>query len=152
EVFDDGSFIKESTGNFLVLVGHTAGQSSHRPLVKVFAVSGSDVTDQTDKAVPPMPGEGAATLAHNKKDIFAKISLLSIGQAEMLFNSKQVEPLPIEDESVRHDLSWKDGRYTMSTNYNSGPLFALYAVAKCLKEHDNLSNYATTISAKAKKT
>jgi hypothetical protein len=152
EVYDDGTLIKESSGNYLVLLGHTGGQSSHKPTVKVFSISTGDLIDVSDKAVPPLVGEGTVAFDHNKKDLYARISLLSVGQAESLFNSKQLERMPIDDETVHYFLAWNNGHYGLTTNRGNGPLSALYCVAKCLKEPGTIANYATTINAKAKKT
>ena len=134
DVFDDGTSVSDAAGKFLVLIGHTANQSSHRPTVKVFAVSPTEIADQTDKLVPKIPGEGAVRFSHNKQDIVANLSLLSVGQAENVFSLKQQEPLPLEDETVRYALAWQNGHYSLQPNSGRGQLAALYCLAKCLKD------------------
>lgn len=149
EVFDDSTVINEPGGSFLVLVGHTAGQSSHRPIVKVLTVMPNDLIDQTSKLVPFVAGDGNAAFTRNKQDISTNLSLASIGQAEGLFDAQQ--PVPIEDEIIHYNLQWDAGHYWLHTTRGASPLFSLYCVAKCLKSPSQSGIYATTFSTDARK-
>lgn len=151
DVFDDSTTINDPSGKYLVLLGHTAGQTSHRPNVKVFAMAGNELTDQTEKLVPRLPGEGTVTLERNKQDIAANLSLLSIGQSENLFGMKQPDPLAVEDETVRYNLIWQSGHYWLQPNPGKGQLFAIFGLARCVKDPSYLNRYQTLIGVKAKK-
>jgi SH3-like domain-containing protein len=151
EVFDDGTTINDAAGKLLVLLGHTAAQTAHRPSVKALSFSGNQITDQTDKLVPKIPGEGTVSLGRNKQDIVAKLSLMSIGQAEGVFNAKQQEPALVEDETVPYSLQWQSGHYALQANCGKAQLSALYCLAKCLKDPANLNRYQTLLDPKAKK-
>jgi len=151
EVFDNGTTITDGTKNYLVLLGHTASPTSHQPRIKIFLISSDEITDQTDKLLPVLNGEGTVNFGRNKQDILAPLSLLSIGQAQGLFSAKQREPAPIEDETLNYTFKWQGGRYWLQANRGYGQLFALYGLARCLKDPSCSVNYPTLIAANAKK-
>lgn len=151
DVYDDGTTVNDVAGKFLVLIGHTAAQSSHHPNVKVFALSPTEITDQTDKLAPKLPGEGTIGLNRNKQDIVANLSLFSVGQAENVFSASQNQPVAVEDETVPYSLQWQSGHYVLRPNCGKGQLAALYCLAKCLKDPSFLNRYQTLLGGKAKK-
>lgn len=151
EVVDDNAIVEEPSGKFLVLLGHTAGQTSHRPKVKVYAIVADDLTDQTDGVVPPLPGNGDIAFARNRKDLFANLSLLSIGQSEGIFATEQKQPFSVEDEPVRYFLDWQNGHYFLQASRGNSKLFALSCLIKCLKDPSSIDRYQYQISTKAKK-
>jgi uncharacterized protein YgiM (DUF1202 family) len=130
DVFDNGTVISDPAGPALILVGHTAGTSGHRPQIKVFAMPAGELKDESERAVPKIEGDGKAALAPNNKDIVANISLISVAQLENLFDEKTVSSLPVPDETLRYTLVWKDGKYTLRTEQGSGALATLCRVAK----------------------
>jgi uncharacterized protein YgiM (DUF1202 family) len=131
-VFDDARVINESAGPMLVLLGHTDGQPPHKPQVKVYALLPDGISDETDKLLPPLVGDGSVRFAANGRDIVLDLSLLSLGQSEHLFKQENQS----EDGTVHQDLEWKDARYTSRYEYGNGPFAALYAVARCLRYPD----------------
>lgn len=132
EVFDDARIINESAGPMLVVLGHTGGQPPHRPQVKVYGLLPDDITDETDKLLPAIRGEGAARFAKNGRDIMLDLSLLSLGQSEKLFARVSQH----EDGTAHQHLEWKDAHYVSRYDYGTSPFTALYAVARCMRYPD----------------
>jgi hypothetical protein len=149
EVFDSAQILNDHARNSLVLIGHSGGQSAHRPQVKVFALLPDDVQDETAKALPPIVGEGVAVFAPNHKDIVADLSLFSIGVSQKLFKQNQPSIGRGEEERVKQTLTWKDGAYTSTTSTGRGALGALYAVAKCMQSPDDSGRFANSLSSKS---
>ncbi|HEY9871472.1 MAG TPA: hypothetical protein V6D08_20110, partial [Candidatus Obscuribacterales bacterium] len=137
EVFDDARIINESAGPMLVMLGHSAGQPPHRPQVKVYALMPDDISDETDKLLPAIRGEGSARFAANGRDIVLDLSLVSLGQSERLFST-----VGQADDSTAHQyLEWKDAHYLSRYDYGRGPFTALYAVARCMRYPDLLPSH-----------
>lgn len=132
EVFDDARLITESASPMLVVIGHAGGPPPHHPQVKVYGLLPDNITDETEKLLPPIRGEGAAKFARNGQDIILDISLLSLGQAEQLFAAGTQS----EDSTVHQILEWKEAHYTSRYEYGSSPFTALYAVARCMRYPD----------------
>lgn len=132
EVFDDARLINESAGPMLVAIGHSGGQPPHHPQVKVFALLPDDITDETEKLLPPIRGEGIARFAKNGKDIVLDLSLMSLAQLEQLF----APGVQSEDGTAHQNLDWKEAHYTSRYEYGSSPFTALYAVARCMRYPD----------------
>jgi len=132
EVFDDARLINESAGPMLVAIGHSAGDPPHRPQVRVFALLPDSLSDETDKLLPPIRGEGTAKFARNGRDIVLNVSLLSLGQLEQLF----APGAQAEDGVARQYLEWKDAHYSSRYEYAQSPFTALYAVARCMRYPD----------------
>ena len=66
EVFDSGKIITDSSAPVLVMLGHTAGQGVHKPLIRAYALLPDDTVDQTSKTVPELKADGMAAFAKNK--------------------------------------------------------------------------------------
>ena len=138
EVFDDARILNESAGPMLVLLAHTAGQPPHRPQIRVYGLMPDDISDETDKLLPAIRGEGTAKFAANGRDVVLDLSLASLGQSERLFAN-----VSDADDSVAHQhLGWKDAHYLSRYDYGTGPFTALYAVARCLRYPDLLPSHA----------
>lgn len=137
EVFDDARIINESAGPMLVMVGHSAGQPPHRPQIKVYALMPDDISDETDKLLPVIRGEGSARFAANGRDIVLDLSLVSLGQSERLFSTVG----QTDDSTAHQHLEWKDAHYFSRYDYGSGPFTALYAVARCMRYPDLLPSH-----------
>ena len=147
-VFDDAAIINDHSAPVLVLVGHIINQTSHQPRVKVFSLlAGDNLVDESATIVPAFYGNGNATFAPNRKDINFTLSLLTVGQAEHLFDLQQ---LPINNETVNYTLKWQIGRYALQTERSNGQLFPLYCLAKCLKDQNYLSHCQKMIGLDAK--
>ncbi len=138
EVFDDARILNESAGPMLVLLAHTAGQPPHRPQIRVYALMPDNISDETDKLLPPaIRGEGTAKFAENDRDIVLDLSLASLGQSEGLFSD-----VSQADDSIAHQhLGWKDAHYLSRYDYGTGPFTALYAVARCMRYPDLLPSH-----------
>ncbi|HEY9730501.1 MAG TPA: SH3 domain-containing protein [Drouetiella sp.] len=149
EVFDSAQLLNDHARNSLVLIGHSGGQSAHRPQIKVFALLPDDVQDETATALPPLVGEGVAVFAPNHKDIVADLSLFSIGVSQKLFKQNQPSIGRGEEERVKQTLTWKDGAYTSTISNGKGALGALYAVAKCMQSPEETSRFANSLSSKS---
>lgn len=149
EVFDAAQLIQDQARLSLVLVGHSSGQGAHHPQVKVFALLPDDIQDESVKAVPTILGEGTAIFAPNKKDIAADLSLYSIGAAQHIFKPQTAITGRGEEETVRTNLIWKDGRYTLQQTPGRGALAALYAVSHCLQKPEEIDQYSRFLSSKA---
>ncbi len=144
EVFDDARLINESAGPMLVVLGHSGGQPPHHPQVRAYALLPDAITDETEKLLPPIQGEGSARFVRNGRDIVLDISLLSLGQSEHLF-----APVPQrEDGTVHQVLEWKEAHYTSRYEYGSSPFTALYAVARCLRYPDLTSTHRQFLGSK----
>jgi uncharacterized protein YgiM (DUF1202 family) len=139
EVFDNAQIITEGAP-VLVLLSHTSGQGPHHPLVRVLGLLPDDVVDQTDKSVPPLKGEGAVAFAKNNKDIQADISLYSIGVADKLFK-QLTQTLPVADETLHNTLAWNGGRYVLQPQSGKSQMAALYAVAHCMRNPENIKDF-----------
>jgi hypothetical protein len=137
EVFDDARIINESAGPMLVMLGHSAGQPPHRPQVKVYALMPDDISDETDKLLPAIRGEGAARFAANGRDIVLDLSLVSLGQSERLFSTVG----QADDSTAHQHLEWKDAHYLSRYDYGRGPFTALYAVARSMRYPDLLPSH-----------
>lgn len=143
EVFDDARLINESAGPMLVLLGHSGGQPPHRPHVKIYGLLPDGISDETEKLLPMIKGEGTARFAANGRDIVLDLSLLSLAQTEKLFaRSNQTE-----DGTIRQSLDWKDAHYVSRYEYGNSPFVALYAVARCLRYPDLTSAHAQYLGA-----
>ncbi len=143
EVLDDARLINESAGPMLVLLGHSGGQPPHRPHVKIYALLPDGISDETEKLLPMIKGEGTARFAANGRDIVLDLSLLSLAQTEKLFaRSNQTE-----DGTIRQSLDWKDAHYVSRYEYGNSPFVALYAVARCLRYPDLTRAHAQYLGA-----
>jgi hypothetical protein len=151
EVFDSGTSISDPSGSVMVLVGHTGGQTAHKPQVKVYAMLPGDLKDETDRAVPKIDGEGTANLANNKRDVIAAISVLSGAQVENLFNMQSGSTFPLPDENLQVNLTWKDGRYTLRAQSGTGQLSTLCKVARWARKKLGVPGYDKLLSDDSKK-
>ncbi|HEY9676380.1 MAG TPA: SH3 domain-containing protein [Drouetiella sp.] len=149
EVFDSAQILNDHARNNLVLVGHSAGQSAHKPEVKVFALLPDDLVDETGKAIPSIVGEGTAAFAPNHKDIIVDLNLFSVGVAQGLFKPQQISIGRGEEERVKQYLTWSDGRYTSKQNAGKGAFGALYTVARCMQNPADIDKYSDSLSSKA---
>lgn len=142
EVFDGARVISDTSGTVLVLLGHSAGQGARHPQVKVYALLPDSIADRTHKAVAPIKGEGVAQFLPNNRDILADISLYSVGSADGVFKGNGMPS--VEDETVHTILEWKDGTYKLKRQAASGtgPLSALYAVARSLQSPSEAGRYS----------
>jgi hypothetical protein len=155
EVFDGAKIVGEQAAPVLVLLGHTGGQTAHRPLIKVFSLMPDDVEDQSMKSVPDIKAEGTVAFAKNDHDVNIEYSLFSQGVNEHVFsqNTKLTNVLP--DETVRGTLKFVNGHYEPQMNGLGGsPLSILYAAAKTLSgtsspQYDKvLGKFAPTLAVK----
>lgn len=143
EVFDDARILNESAGPMLVLLAHTAGQPPHRPQIRVYALMPDDISDETEKLLPAIRGEGSAKFAANGRDVVLDLSLASLGQSERLFSD-----VSQADDSIAHQhLGWKDAHYLSRYDYGTGPFTALYAVARCMRYPDLLPSHTRFIGS-----
>ena len=149
DVFDSAQIVKDQTGSSLVLIGHSGGQGSHHPQIKVYALLPDDIRDETSNAVPPLIGDGAATFAPNRKDIIADFSLYSIAVAEHIFKPLAANAGKSEEETMRDNLVWRDGKYTLTRSLGKGILSTEYAVASCLQKPALVSEYESFLSSKS---
>lgn len=129
EVFDGAQIIVDKGAPNLVLIGHTGGQGSHKPRIKVLSLLPDDAADRTGTAAPEIKGEGTAAFATNQRDITVDQSLYSLGASAGLFKFVSEPAGKVDDETVRAVMSWKDGHYTLNQEPGKGPLAALYAVS-----------------------
>jgi hypothetical protein len=132
EVYEDSRLISDSAGPILVLLGHSGGQLPHTSQIKVFAVLPADVSDESEKSVPRIVGEGSAHFVGTSHDIVADLSLVSIGKIERVLNDVS----PRDDSTVRQYLTWADNKYAGHRSLGDGPLSALYTVAYCMQNGD----------------
>jgi len=167
DVYDRNSFLpqrnkptndkKANEGQLLVLLGHSAGIHGHHPRVKVLLLSSTlqsdNVVDLTDTAVPKIYGEGIAKFSPNQKDIELSMSLLNRGQELQLFSPIQTKAsLPIENESLYEQLLWQNNNYSLRSQPGTSKLYALYAVASALQNHNKLWRFRPYLSIGAKRT
>ncbi len=145
EVFDAAKIIDDNAAPVLVLVGHTAGQGAHRPLIRAFALLPDDTVDQTAKSVPDVKTEGVAAFAKNGKDINVDYSLFSLAGAEKIFDPSSKLPAGLPDESIHGNWRWGDGHYEASRSIGNGQLSALYAVAKSIYSPADASHFANIL-------
>ncbi|MDR3615702.1 MAG: SH3 domain-containing protein [Candidatus Obscuribacterales bacterium] len=132
EVFDTARVITDSSAPVLVILGHTAGQGVHKPLVRAYALLPDDTVDQTAKTIPEVKADGVAAFAKNNKDINLDYSFYSLGAGEKLFDAGSPLPQGLADDSVHGTMRWQNGKYEAQPNTNRSQLSALYAVAKCI--------------------
>jgi SH3-like domain-containing protein len=131
EVFDSAQIIADGAAPVLVILGHTGGQSAHKPLIKVMALLPDDVVDQTTKSVPDLKYDGSASFTRNGRDINLVLSTMSLGVSKHLFAATATKPAGLPDETVKSTLKWQNGHYDQSVDQlGSGQLSILYAVAK----------------------
>lgn len=107
EVFDDARMLSDQAGPVLVLLGHSAGQMPHRPLIRTYALLPEDLVDDTDKMVPLIKGDGQARFARGTDDILAEISLASAADTEKITFVPAIKP----EQVLRQRLIWKDARF-----------------------------------------
>jgi hypothetical protein len=132
EVFESAKIIAQNAAPTLVLLGHTAGQSAHKPLIKVFSLLPDDADDQSAKLVPQIRADGTAAFAKDGPDINLEYSLLSRGQNEHVFAQAATLPAGLPDENIRSSMVWTNGKYELKPSLGAGQLSILYAVAKVL--------------------
>jgi hypothetical protein len=130
DVFGSSTIINDPAGPVLVLVGHSTGQTEHRPQVKVYAMPAGELKDESDSTVPKFAGDGEGILANNKTDVIAKISLLSLARQDNLFDAKSLSTSQFPDEILRYSLMWRNGKYTLITQSGNGQLASLCKVAR----------------------
>jgi hypothetical protein len=165
DVYDSNSFLphsdktpnskNENEGQLLVLLGHSAGIHGHRPRVKVFLISSTmqsdNIVDLTDTVLPKTYGEGNAKFSPNQKDIELSISTFSRGQELNVFSPEQLKSsLPVEDELLYEQLIWQNNSYTLRRQTPTSKMYALYALANALKNHDRSSSLQRYLSVNAK--
>ncbi len=101
------------------------------------------MVDLTDSVVPKYYGEGSAKFSPNQKDIELSISLFSRGQELNLFSPQQLKAsLPVENESLYEQLIWQNNAYTLRSQPGTSKLYALYAAAHSLKDHNKLTHFS----------
>ncbi len=167
DVYDTNSFLpqsnktadgkKASEGQLLVLLGHTANIHGHQPRVKVLLLSSTlqsdNIIDLTDTAVPKLYGEGNAKFAPNQKDIELSTSLFSRGQELQLFSPQEIKSsLPVDNELLYEQLFWQNNCYTIHSQPGTSKLFALYAAASTLKNHNKIPRFHSYLSNTARQT
>lgn len=133
EVCDGAQVIRDTTGPVIIAIGHSAGQGARRPQIKVYSLLPDDITDQSDKSVPNIKGEGSAIFAKNNKDVDLDISLYSLGVAENVFQNVSNVASTADDETLKTTLVWNHGKFTGVIPSGRSQLAALYAVARSLK-------------------
>jgi hypothetical protein len=141
EVFDSANTVGESAAPVLVIIGHTAGQTAHKPLIRAFAVLPDDVVDRTAKSIPDIKTDGVASFAKNNRDINLDYSVYSLGTSEKLFSAASKLPDGLPDELIHGTLQWANEHYEPAPASGKGQLSALYAVAKCLFVPSQISHY-----------
>jgi hypothetical protein len=141
EVFDTAKVITDSSAPVLVILGHTAGQGVHKPLVRAYALLPDDTVDQTAKTIPEVKADGVAAFAKNNKDINLDYSFYSLGAGEKLFDAGSPLPQGLADDSVHGTMRWQNGKYEAQPNTNRSQLSALYAVAKCIADPAQAGRY-----------
>ncbi len=166
DVYDSNSFLpqsnkagstkKENEGQLLVLLGHSTDIHGHHPKVKVLLLSSTlqsdNIVDLTDTVVPKIDGEGSAKFSPNQKDIELSIALHSRGEEQNLFSATQLKSsLPIANESIYEQLIWQDNAYTLRSQAGNSKMYALYAAASALKNHNKLASFHN-LSASARRT
>jgi uncharacterized protein YgiM (DUF1202 family) len=132
EVYEDSRLINDPAGPILVLIGHSGGQPPHMPQVKVFALLPADASDESEKSVPKIVGEGSARFVGASHDIVAELSLVSIGKIEGVLNDVK----PADDSTANQYLTWMDNKYVGHRSVGSGPMAALYTMAYCMQDGD----------------
>lgn len=144
---------KQTSGQMLVMLGHTAGVGGGHPTVKILHLSTNlqpeNITDLSDSVVPKIFGEGSAKFAINKKDIDLTMSLLSRGQELKLFAKKQPRPLPLENENLFDQLLWANNRYSLRAQPGTSKLAAIYAALASLANHGKISRYQSYLANNA---
>jgi hypothetical protein len=115
----------------LALLGHSGGPPPHRPKLRTYALLPDHISDETDKLVPPIKGEGIAKFGKNTQDVYLDLSLASMTRAE------NVTPTNDRDETIHQRLVWKDAKYIQKWDDAGGtPARTLYTVAQCLRRPD----------------
>ncbi len=145
EVFDSAKTVGESAAPVLVMIGHTAGQSAHKPLLRAFALLPDDVVDRTAKTLPDIKADGVASFATNNRDINLDYSIYSLGTAEKIFSAAGKLPDSLTDETVHGTLVWNNDHYDAAAPPGKSQLAALYAVAKCLYVPGQISQYENVL-------
>jgi hypothetical protein len=141
EVFDTAKIITDSSAPVLVMLGHTAGQGVHKPLIRAYALLPDDTVDQTAKTIPEVKADGVAAFAKNNKDISVDYSFYSLGAGEKLFDAGSPLPQGLADDSVHGTMHWQNGKYEAQSNTNKSQLSALYAFAKCIATPAQIGHY-----------
>ncbi|MBI4532580.1 MAG: SH3 domain-containing protein [Candidatus Melainabacteria bacterium] len=147
EVFDDARIISESEGPVLVLLGHSSGQPPHHPHIKVYSLLPDDISDETEKLVPAIRGEGSARFTANGRDILLDLSLPSLGQSEKLFSNVSI----LADGTAHQYLEWKDAHYASRYDYGTSQFAALYAVARCMRYPDLIATHMKFLGQSGRK-
>jgi len=137
EVIEGSRIVTESGAPTLVLIGHSAGSTAKRPLIKVLALLPGDVADESGKAIPDISGEGTAAFAPNNKDIALNLSLWSVGTHEKLFSAAPNVVARTDDDNVHFNLEWKDGHYKLSHNLGKSPISPVYALVSSMRTPSN---------------
>jgi hypothetical protein len=145
EVFDTAKIITDSSAPTLVILGHTAGQGVHKPLIRAYALLPDDTVDQTAKTVPEVKADGVAAFAKNNKDINLDYSFYSLGAGEKLFDAGSPLPQGLADDNVHGTMRWQNGKYEAQSHVNRSQLSTLYAVAKCIATPTQVGHYKETL-------
>ncbi len=141
EVFDEAHILNDSAGPMLALLGHSGGQPPHRPILRTYALLPDYIADETEKLVPQLKGEGNARFDKNGQDVKVELSLVSALKADNIALESNEK-----DDVVRQSLRWKDARYTISSDYGTSPLAALYTVAQCLRHPEQSQDHAQVLT------
>lgn len=137
EVFDDARIINDQAGPVLVVLGHTGGQSPHRPQIRAYALLPDYIQEESEKVVPQINAEGYAKfVAGNSNDINIEVSLPSALLTQGFFAAN-----PVKDYiPLRMRFVWKDAHYLAKTETPEGPISLLWNIAQVMRQPDNGEN------------
>lgn len=134
QVFDGARVVGDAAAPVLVLLGHTASQNVHHPIIRTFSLLPDDLVDQTAKTVPEIQGDGAPSFVKNGHDIALDYSLYSLACKQNIFSDAAALPQGLPDENLRGILRWNGERYEIVPAVGRGQLAALYAFALSLSK------------------
>jgi hypothetical protein len=138
KVFDEARFIEDPKGDHLVLLGHTI-EPVREPQLRALAISpAGEVTDETEKVLPVIRGEGKADFAGKTNDVKIARSVLGAIKSESLFKGDQPD---LKDEQLKTNLKWNKDKYEAKQDLGSGKLSALYSVAHSLVAPEEVDDF-----------
>lgn len=148
KVFDEARTVETPKCDYVILLGHTI-DPVREPQIRAIAVTPEgDVSDETEKVLPIIRGEGKASFKGKSSDLHIKRTVLAASKSESLFKG---DP-GLSDEPIETDLTWDNGKYRAKQELESGRLSALYSVAHSLVAKDEVDDFKSRIAPDVRET
>lgn len=143
KVFDEARTIEEPKRDYVILLGHTIDPVRELQIRAIAVTPEGEVSDETEKVLPLIRGEGKASFAKGKStDLKIKRTVLAASKSEFLFKA---EP-GLTDEPIETELKWNNGKYEARQDLGGGKMSALYSVAHALVAPDEVDDFKSRIA------